>query len=281
MVKKRIYVIYSSMSKSLGIMKENKLSSVLMAGVDLAFFIVFGIIYARLALMLLEHLSEVSSIISQRIATLQIGSVTQPLTDLAAQQEILNQHVFASLKIGLVMLAVFYVCWTLFQGFNWRKSYELVHKDQKINLFHFYKRFAVVSLVFFLGFGIIVYGLLQLLLLSMQSFLSGAGKAIASVFVYLMMFLLIYLLSTSYALIGKQSIKDSLKKTFVIGYRKAVVLVPVFVLVLLLFYIAANLVILASVLSQLFGLLIALLLILPLIVWSRIYLIHTIKKLEK
>jgi len=189
------------------------------------------------------------------------------------QNFLLDASMKSASNILLKGIGVLYAAYVLLNGLNWDFTNMFVNKKLS---FPFYEiHFAVLAFIFLFPamviIKIIVNSLIKL----------GLPEPMQILF-YLVLIITWYFMMISFALINKydlSQIKEHLKETFKIGYRKAEILVPTYIIILLVLSAFITLFYFLQELPYLSVTLLSIILFIIAAVWTRIYFLTTMKNL--
>lgn len=241
---------------------------------DLLFFLSFTAVFYTLQERLSNLFLSVSGLLS--MAGTPTGSGEEaaqqflskfPLTAFVVQ--------FAEIiELFAVLIGAGLVLWIVFEGVAWKKSYAIARK--KVSWPLFYGRFSLTTL-----FWSVVFFATLIIAVKVSSFqllnIFPVFQTIIKAFFGAVFGVLTYLGFVSYCLLDSPLVK-LIKKMFVVGYKKALRLLPLFLLILVKIYAALWLVKNSLALALWLPLVLFLVLFLPIIAWSRIAFLEAVKK---
>lgn len=253
---------------------RRKKSTFLILLADLLFFLSFTAVFYFLQERLSNLFLSVSGLLS--MAGTPTGSGEEaaqqflskfPLTAFVVQ--------FAEIiELFAVLIGAGLVLWILFEGVAWKKSYALTGK--KVSWPLFYGRFSLATL-----FWSVVFFATLIIAVKVSSWqllnIFPVFQTIIKAFFGAVFGILTYFGFVSCCLLDAPLVKIA-KNTFVVGYTKALRLSPLFLIILLKIYAALWLVKNSLAVALWLPLVLFLVLLLPIVAWSRIAFLETVKK---
>ena len=244
---------------------------------DALFFFIFGFITAPMYRKITEYIVIIGTAISESASSMLRGQESTINSIIANNPE--TSAYFNSLLLVYVILAVsVYIIYAFFHSVSWRISFGIAGK--KTSMYKFMKEFSLLTLFWFVIF--IIYYFIdffaELRVVALQSMNIEAPNIMGN-FATLMIILIFYFSMISYTLIGKGSTWKKIKKSFVIGVKKAKYIVPCYAVIAVVYLILET--ILDKIAVNIYAMvIIGLLTMIPAITWARVYLISIIEKIE-
>ncbi|MBW2981352.1 hypothetical protein KY343_00600 [Candidatus Woesearchaeota archaeon] len=171
-------------------------------------------------------------------------------------------------------ILVMYLVYAVLNGLNWDFTNMLVNKKLKFPKYE--AQFAVLAFIFLLPamiiFRAILNSLIQLDFLYPMKIIAG-----------LIILATWYFMMIAFALINKyklNKLKQHLKQTFIIGCKKAKILIPTYLIIIVVLSAFFTLIYLVQDIESLSVLILSIVLFMLSIVWSRIYFLTTMKNLS-
>jgi|GEM_PF-3870931 len=189
----------------------------------------------------------------------------------SAEKAYLSNQAF---NVFLQFIGIIFVLWIVFQGLNWFLASKCV--NGKTSYKRFILNFSIMSLM-----GLILSSLIALLLISMavQNIMSQnyfANTFIVNVLTALFVAIILYFLFIGYSIAHKYKLKELLKNTFIVGFKDFKKIIIAYATLIILFLIINYLMQLVYSLGSAVILLVGMLILMPLMALSRIYLIKTL-----
>jgi hypothetical protein len=219
----------------------------------------------------------------EKMAVLNQG--TQTVTSLASDEAsamIIQQTQMLSLLskvlgVFIKFIAVVFILWIILQGLNW---FLAVRSDRKISLKKYLLKFSIISLIstiliviltlLFVNFSI--KNLLTLTPIISQSLINNLMIAITIIIVYFTI--------NAYSILDKHNLRTTIKRSFKVGVKNFKEIIIAYLILVILFTIANYIVKLFALLGFTGLMISGIIVIMPLIAFSRIYLIKTINTIE-
>lgn len=238
----------------------------------LLLFIIQAGFIVLISYLFVHYFTAVMELLNSMIQSIEQIS---PDTLINTQQNLL---LYANLKkvtrIFSLAILVMYLTYVILNGLNWDFTNLFVNK--KLGFPGYEIQFAVLAFIFLLPamiiFRVILKSLIQL------DFLYPLKIIFAAIILATWYFMMI-----SFALINKyklNQLKKHLLKTFIIGYKKAGILIPTYIIIIAVLSAFLYLVYLLQDSAYLSATFLSLILFIIAVVWSRIYFLTTMKNLS-
>ena len=242
---------------------------------DVVFLIVFGFVYSLYFDRILAYMTDIMSAMPAATAALQ--QVSAPTAQALSSVYGINASLSAIYKLAILLAISTFVIWIVFQSVIWSFAHRIA--ESKTKFLEYLKGFSVVSVIWFAIFSVIMYFSISATLNNAFNKQIPAGQDSWVVYGTLIAVAVLgYFVIVSYSLTGK--IKEILKKTFVYCLTRPKVLLSY--LILLVTLLVINLVLLGLwFASKTLSIAVGIVLVLLYLVFARVYMIETIKKLEK
>ena len=222
---------------------------------------IFAHYYLIIVDLLAKMMQTLESIDPSTMITLQQSMVMQ-----------LNYKVlFSTFLEGMFLLYLVYI---VINGINWDLTNLLVNKKLKFPMYLL--QYGILAFIFTIP-AIIVFRIILRGLLDLDFFYPMKLISIGIILVTW------YFMMIAFALINKyklRQIKEHLKQTFVIGYKKAKMLVPTYLIIVLVMSAFFSVVYYLQDSAYLSVTFISIILFMLAVVWSRIYFLTTMKNLS-
>ncbi len=257
------------LKQSFNLLKQSPLYIAVSALIDTVFLLVLGFVGSFLTSKAIPHL--------QQIAVLNQGP--SPITSIANSDPsaVLSQQVQMMtllskvLSIFAVVILIFIILWIIFQGLNWFLANKCI--KNKVDFKKYFLNFSIVTIIGSLLtaiIGILFFNVKIRTLLSLNPLIN---QSLINTIAILLLIIVLYFLFTGYAISHKYNLKDLVKNMFVLGVKDFKKIILSYLMLAILFFMANHLIALFSQIS--FGAMIisGIIIILPLIALSRVYLI--------
>ena len=168
----------------------------------------------------------------------------------------------------LLLFAAIYIAFTLLQSVSWYWSYKFC--QNKVKFSKILKNYARYNLLWVFLFMIVT--VIHKLALINDTFTGGLGpdnstiNGVASIFY----FIVIYFALVSYLMLPLK-----------IGLKKGNIIIPVLFLIWVTYLVLDYIALLAGSVSQILGIVVSMLILLPIFIWARVYLILAMKEVLK
>jgi len=172
---------------------------------------------------------------------------------------------------GRIFLIISLLLFIIFNGSGWALTSKLIKKNK---FFQYLLNFAILTIIFLIILSI----LFTLIVTNTLQIYSDLPTPVLVVLAVIFLFI-IYFAQISFALITKNKFKKILKKTFILGTKKAYIIAPVFILNLLVFSLTTWLLRATIELHPIF-LAIAVILFISSFVWNRLLFAVAVNKLN-
>jgi len=231
-----------------------------------SFIILFSYFFVRFYINIIELLGSMIESVS-KIDFDNVVSISQSAELFSGYDEII--------KYFAIALAVLYLTYALINSIIWHISNYCVSGEN--NFWKYNLHFLILSFIFIFP----AYFLFRIIHGSLINFdfLSPTKIVVAAIILITWYFMMI-----SFALINKYKIKQlkkHLKQTFIIGYRKALILIPTYLIIISAILLSFYLIYLAQDSIYLSALLLSVFLFLWVLVWSRLYFLITMRNIQK
>jgi hypothetical protein len=222
---------------------------------------IFAHYYLIIVDLLAKMMQSLEGINAENMVTLQQSMVMQ-----------LNYKVlFSTFLQGMFLLYLVYI---VINGINWDLSNLFVNKKLKFPIY--LVQYGILAFIFTIP-AIFVFRIILRSLLDLDFFYP---MKLISVGIILVTW---YFMMIAFALINKyeiKQIKEHLKQTFVIGYKKAKILIPAYLIIILIMSAFFSIVYYLQDSAYLSVMILSIILLMLAVVWCRIYFLTTMKNLS-
>jgi hypothetical protein len=234
---------------------------VLQTGVVILVSWIFVHYYLIIVELLAKMLQAMESINPETMVTLQQSMALQ-----------LNyKNVFSLFLQGMFLMYLVYI---VINGINWDLSNMFVNKKLGFPMYEI--QYGILAFIFTIP-AMIVFRIILKGLLNLDFFYPMKLISIGIILVTW------YFMMISFALINKyeiKQIKEHLKQTFVLGYKKAKILVPTYLIIVLVISVFFSVVYKLQDSAYLSAIILSIILLMLAVVWCRIYFLTTMKNLS-
>ncbi len=258
--------------ESFDLLRKSPFYMVVPALLDIVFLLIVGFFGSFLLSKSIPYLSN--------IANLNRGSIlVEETSSFIAQQAEMLSLLGNVLSIFAKLAIVVFVLWLIFQGINWFLAAKCINGG-KLSFKKYFLNFFVINILSALSFA----GLLVLFFnitfknsLSVNPFVS---QTVINFIAFILLGVLLYFMFIGYALSGACDLKEICRKVVLVGVKcfKKVILIY---FVLFLLFTMANFTIKIFSFSFPAILISGILIIMPLIAFSRVYLVKMIGEIKK
>ena len=228
-------IFYKALLESYRKFKTHKLHLAGTALVDMIFFILLVLLFTFFYEKLLTYVLS----IYQLLGELPVGA-----TDDAALRNFVQSFditVFQAeyaifVKLIVEMLVVVFALWVVFHTITWKRTHHILTKEMTFG--HVFKKFSLINLFWAVLFIVFFYVSLKISVSSLSSLqqLPFVPDGTLKILFFAVFAVLVYFLLVSYSILDKYHVKHLLVEAFLLGCKKAHVLVPTYGLILLKFW---------------------------------------------
>jgi len=245
---------------------------------DVLFFFIFGFITAPLYMKITEYIVIIGTTISESASLLMRGQEATISSIISNNPE--TSMYFNRLILIYVILAIsIYIIYTFFHSVSWRISFSIAGK--KTSIYKFMKEFSLLTLFWFAIY--IIYYFIdffsELRMAALQSMNIESQNLFGS-FATVIVILIFYFSMISYTLIGKGNTREKIKKSLIIGVKKAKYLIPCYAVIAVVYLILETILDKLATVNVYLMVIVGLLTMIPAITWARVYLISIVEKAE-
>jgi hypothetical protein len=261
------------LKKTFNLIKKEPFYIAIPSLIDLIFLMIAGFIgnffLITKAAPLLERMAEIkmdSSVTSMDEYTVAVMSQQSEMFPLAMQV----MGIFVQLALSILLL------WIIFQGINWYLASKF--EDKKVKPWNFFKNFTIITII------VAIFEFFIALFYYNTTLKNALGQnnptlqlLINSVSIIVLV-ALYYFTLISYSICYKYKLRELCKKTIVVGIKR-VQEISLAILVLAVMFVILNYAIkIVALISNQLMLVVGVILVFPLIAFSRMYLIKIISK---
>ena len=196
---------------------------------------------------------------------------------LVRQLAIFQQETSSIINIFLYLTLAIFIIYIIFQGLSWKYCFKAAKIKIKSNL-GFFIRFSLLNVVWFALVALSVYVIADKYFKSALAQDAGFNPLL---YIIPIGVILIYFSMISYTIIRNNSLINTIFKTFSMGVKKAIYILPAFLIIAVLFLIIDLILIGLYKVSSIAMISAGFILIIPSIIWSKLFLIELINKIEK
>jgi len=189
----------------------------------------------------------------------------------SAEKTYLSNQAF---NVFLKFIGIIFLLWVIFQGLNWFLASKCV--NNKTSYKRFMLNFSIISLISLVLSSLIAFLLVSLAVQNIMSQNYFANTFIVNVLTVIFTTIILFFLFVSYSISHKYKLKELLKKTFAIGLKEFKKIIIAYTTLIILFFIVNYLMQLAYLGGAAALLSVGMLILMPIIALSRIYLIKTL-----
>jgi len=264
-------IITKQLIKSFALIKKAPLKLSYPVLIDLVFLFIYGFFSYIITSRIIYYFSSINELMVNNTETFQNFFLTKGL--FSAIVEIPGADVFLkkSLIWVLVLVVFIYFSYSFFQALSWRLSLNIA-KEKKIK--DYLKKFFLINLFWLLFF--IIYNIISISIGFKKQIVSRYAEVSEfSIILFIFIALWLYFMLISYSLIEKYKVKESIKKTFVIGIKKIKYILPMYLIIFFIFFIVNYIMLYSGNINQNIAWIIGIFIVLPLFAWTRLY-IHLV-----
>ncbi|MFC1728069.1 hypothetical protein ACFLZ7_01225 [Nanoarchaeota archaeon] len=266
--------------EALNLIKKRPFVLPIIVLVDLLFLVSYGfsrsIIQRKLAPFLQVIIDLSSKVTSSATELFNAGG--DPL-QMILSDPTFTTSVVSIAKIFLVFALSIYLLWTLLQGSGWSMANKFI--DKKIKLFSYVSKFALVNLFWFGLASLVIFGFMRFTLYNLFSLNNSVSAAIPNWVSIVANAIIIYFVFISIALVTKLDFLENIKTTFRVGFKKFPKIITTYALIIA---VIATLNLFISFLmktSLSLGIGVGIVMVIPMLTYSRIYFMLIIEKVIK
>jgi hypothetical protein len=273
MEKKKKKTTINYFSDSFILIKKNPLHFFIPVLIDITFIFAFFFVYH---FFLSKIMNNFFSLLMMTGNSLQGIIEESPESVLLMHQ--MNSAITAIILWVMGLIISIYFIYSIFQSASWFFAGKFVHK--KLILKQYIKRFFAVNIVWHIIFTIIIYFYVRSVILT-DIFKVSSSLSIVKPLSFILIIFLVYFALISYSLITKLNFKQSIKRCFVIGFKKLFSLLPFFVVFALSFFIIDLILRLIFLISDIVMLIAGFIIIMPIATYIKVILISLINDFSR
>ena len=267
--------IISSLKRSIELLKEHKPLVLLSASADMLFLFVYGFVFSMVFSRIEGYLLELYNLMMESPQKMQNTLLNNGLLSALRATPEMSAVFGKAVTWFLVLGAIIYVLYSIFQGISWRISYRIMGK--KIAYSRFIVKFALVNLLWFVFY--IIYQVIDYLfdlnaMIAVNMDLgqsTSAGLSFIAFMVWVSMFVIGYFALISYTLIGRYNFFGVIKKSFGFGFRRLKVLLPAYLIILAVFFTINQFLILIFRINPMVMFALGIVTVFPAMTWARVF----------
>lgn len=249
--------------------------------IDLAFLFFFLITFGFTTKKIFDSLNLLLPILNQYSAIAQqiaVNPESVVQTDFSLQNSVVNQQLNIIASSAVIFVLILFIAWCILQSLNWLIANKML--KNKIKFFNFFFKFSLISFILFLIGSLILTISFDAIRRSMTSVMAVSPNAaiIASIIVFIIIF---YFILLAYSLVQKCSLKELIKKIFIIGIKKIKYAVSVYLILIFILFLIFLMLKYSFTVNYLLTLILFLAVFLPYLAMSRVFLIRTMDEMEK
>ncbi len=210
----------------------------------------------------------------QNLATIQSTPATDTSAMIAQQTQLASTLTHIILILLQIILAVF-ALWIIFQGINWFLAIKCVKK--KVDIKKYSLNFITLNIIWVIIIAIIAKFFFEITLKNLLTTTQIVSQSLINIITIIISIILLYFLFIGYSTSYKYKLKEFLKNIFKTGIKDFKKITTTYLIIIILFWIAKYIVKLFS-LSFTSMIIAGIIIIMPLITFSRIYLIKILEQ---
>jgi hypothetical protein len=199
---------------------------------DLAFFVVFFLVFATIQIRVMEHLYVMVNLVQTDISHLS-STIASNAWQLLVKQPEFAYHLAEVIRYVMILMVVMYFIWGIFQGLVWTCCSKITDRRWKPAMVYIVK-FFLVSLLWISVFYSFVYTWVKLSVYATFGMFPAVAQDFVTGLFISSTLLLCYFALISYPLLEKTKITRILQRTLLLGIAEYKRFVPMFVVALLL-----------------------------------------------
>ncbi len=245
--------------------------------IDIAFFVSFALVYARIWEKIMANVNLVMDIMDVSVEQFAEVQTEAQLSALAAKSSsFMIYYKNIGYYLGMLFVAVL-VMWCIFQGLNWFLANDIIGK-KKEKFLKFMGKFSLLTVIWWALFLLIISLYMKLSAQASMDIIPLVGSKAASILAWLLLFVLFYFAYTSYALMPSHKLKHLFPQLLKTAYTEYKTLVPVYLFTAVLLALEYLVFMKAFAFGGVAAGVFAVVIIFPTIAWSRFYAITALEK---
>jgi hypothetical protein len=262
---------------SFNLLKKNPFYLVLPILLDIIFLLSIGFSGNYLTKQAMPFFERYAALQSMQLQANLINT-NNPTEFLNINAEIMQVFTKIVSIFAKVILAIV-VLWIIFQGLNWILASKATKK--KISYLKFYRNFSILTFLWLIFFGTISAFFIKFTARSALTQSILLSSPIVNLITIFFLIITTYLLFIGYSNCYQNKLKEVFIKIYKIGFIKFKSTIPAFLIIFILFLIINFVLKLLSSLNPSITIVIGMFLIMPLLSFSRVYLINCLEKVKK
>lgn len=230
MIKLKKNLIAKQLARTYNLIKKKPFNLAYPVLIDLSFLFIYGFFAFMITSRIIYYFYLINDLITKNTEVFKSSFVITGF--LSALIQIGGGNLIKKALFWIAALLMFiYFCYSFFQSLSWRYSLNLSGKKYTTG---YMKRFFKINLFWLLFF--IAYNAISITLGFRKQIVSRyAQVADFSFIIVVFVILWLYFMFISYSLIEKHKVKESIKKTFVLGMTNIKYIVPMYLTVVAVF----------------------------------------------
>jgi hypothetical protein len=214
----------------------------------------------------------------EKMAVLNQG--TQTVTSLASDEAsamIIQQTQMLSLLskvlgVFIKFIAVVFILWIILQGLNW---FLAVRADRNTSLKKYLLKFSMISLITTILLIILTIIFVNISIRNILTLTPIISQSLINNLMIALTIIIFYFTINAYSILDRHNIRTTIKKSFKIGIKEFKEIISTYLIIVILFIITNYIVKLFALLGFTGLMISGIVVVMPLIAFSRIYLINT------
>lgn len=271
------YAPIEQIGKSLLLCRKNWVLVPISFLIDIAFLAVFGFFYKLFFFRITEHLAQAVEYSAKQAPTITQAAAQNSIYAAFTTQQFVSTELRSVLFLAVSLGFVTYVLWTLFQSANWLVAYKIANK--KIKYFDYLLQFGLANILWCAIAGVIIYVSLKIGFYNALSQNRLIDPRFLTYITLFFMALVGYFAMVSYS--GIYKLKGFFRKVFSTSINHAENLAPAYALLIIAAIVLNYIIYLVWLINVFASIVIGAFILLFLLVYSRVYFIELMEKIEK
>ena len=281
MTKWKNHLLFTSAVKAASLLKDNRKLFIYIMLADLIFILVNGFLSFNLIVRLQEYLFSAAGEIAERSADITQELIHKSIFEVLFSYPEISSLMYSIFGVLLLLAITVYIVFSVFQGYAWRTTLKMLGRN--MSYYRFCRQFVIVTVLWLLLFYSqrIFVVLINIVNIVSEKVYHVSPSFMLDYLAIIFLAAIAYFALISYSLIGKYPVWKIIKKTFVLGVKKAAYLLPMYLVLLLLFWAINQILGVAGSQSQALFFIVGFLLVFPAFAFSRVYIALVVNKLAK
>lgn len=273
----RKHIAVKQLINSVNLIKKSPIKLVYPVLADLVFLLVYGLFSSIIVNRISYYFYSVYELMLENTESFKTSFLAGGFFSAIFNVPGADVFIKKSLLWIFALIAFMYFSYCFFQAFSWRFSLNFAKKKR---IKEYMKGFFLVNLVWLLFF--IAYNIFSLVIGFKKQVVSRYA-AVPSFSIMLLIFAVIvsYFVFISYSLIERYNVRNSLKKTFFLGFKKIKHILPMYLIIFAVFYIIDFVMSYSGNINQKISIAVGIFILLPLFAWARLYVYLVVNNLKK